>query len=109
MIAAVVLCIITLFNGFRYFIHDSSYVKGKYITNAVLSYVGIVIFVGMIVGYKLIMQEARVSPDEADLYGGKAKIDQEEDDFLAEQSAKNGGFGEGKWERIYRLTVGNFF
>jgi len=31
----------------------------------------------MVVKHKLIVQETRVSPGEADLYGGKAKIDRE--------------------------------
>jgi amino acid transporter len=54
------------------------------------------------------MKSKLIKPEEADLYGGKARIDAEEAEFLAAQAEKKGG-PETKVERIYRLTLGNLF
>jgi amino acid transporter len=51
------------------------------------------------------MKSERVRPETADLYGGKARIDAEEAEFLAQEAAKNGG-PESKRDKIYRYTVG---
>jgi amino acid transporter len=71
----------------------------------VTTYLGIPLYIIMFVGYKLFMKTKIVKPHEADFYSGKAKIDREEAEFVAEQAAKKGG-PETKLEKIYRLTLG---
>jgi amino acid transporter len=60
----------------------------------------------LIVGYKVIMKSKLIRPGEADLYGGKARIDAEEAEFLARRAEKRGG-PETNLQKIYRLTIGN--
>jgi len=54
------------------------------------------------------MKSEMVKPEKADLYSGKARIDAEEVEFLAQQEEKRGG-PETKLQKIYRLTIGNLF
>jgi len=63
----------------------------------------------MVVGYKVVMKSEMVRPLDADLYGGKARIDEEEAEFVAEEMRRKGGVVEGKYARLYRVTLGNFF
>lgn len=63
----------------------------------------------MIGGYKIVMRSEMVRPMDADLYGGKARIDAEEAEFVAEEMRRKGGVVEGKYARLYRITLGNFF
>jgi amino acid transporter len=62
----------------------------------------------MILSYKIVMKSKLIKPEEVDLYSGKARIDAEEAEFLAQQAEKRGG-PETKLDRIYRLTIGNLF
>jgi amino acid transporter len=106
MTALVFAIVILIFNGFPAFIHTSS---SKFDHKAfIFSYVGAPIFVAMYLGYKLIMKTKIVTPDECDLFGGKAKIDEDEADFLAEQ-IRSKGVVETKYEKLYRYTLGNLF
>jgi len=61
------------------------------------------------VGYKVVMRSEGVKSEDADLFGGKAKIDDDEAEFLAEQSRRKGGVNETTFEKLYRRTLGNFF
>jgi amino acid transporter len=61
----------------------------------------------MILGYKLVMKSERVRPETADLFSGKDKIDREEEEFLAQQAAKNQNKRGGHW--FYRHFVGWLF
>ena len=63
----------------------------------------------MIFGYKIIMKTERVKASDADLFGGKAKIDDDEAEFLAEEMRRKGGVRETKYQKYYRVTLGNFF
>jgi len=54
------------------------------------------------------MKSRLIRPEEADLYGGKARIDAEEAEFLARQAEKR-GVPETNLQKIYRLTIGNLF
>ena len=55
------------------------------------------------------MRSEGVKSEDADLFGGKAKIDDDEAEFLAEQSRRKGGVNETTFEKLYRRTLGNFF
>jgi len=106
--AVVFACVITVFNGWADFVHSP--VTGKFDwKNFIVNYIGVPIFLCMIVGYKLIMKTERVRPEDADLYGGKARIDEDEAEFLAEELRRKGGVAETKLEKLYRVTLGNLF
>lgn len=108
MVAVVFACVITFFNGFQYFIKGMTKSSEVEIIDIFMSYIGIVMFGVMMLGYKLVTKEKGILPDEADLFGGKARIDAEEEEFLAEQSVKQ-GLIEGMWQKVYKLTFGYFF
>jgi amino acid transporter len=107
MAALVFSVVILLFNGFPDFIHTAS--TGKFDWRYfIVNYIGVPIFAAMFLGYKLIMKTKVVTPDECDLYTGKAQIDEEEADFLAEEMRSKGVL-EKKYEKLYRYTLGYFF
>jgi yeast amino acid transporter len=101
--------IIAIFKGFALFCYKATAAKGttpKFDTNTfVTTYLGIPLYFIMFFGYKFIMKTERVRPETADLFSGKARIDAEEDEFLAREQARKGA-PETRWERIYRLTLG---
>jgi yeast amino acid transporter len=109
LIALIFACTITIFNGWATFTYDP--IKKTHFDwkKFIVSYIGVFIYIGMIAGYKLFMKTKMVKPGEADLFGGKAKIDHDEAEFLAEVLRIKGGKLETKWERWYRVTLGNFF
>jgi amino acid transporter len=77
--------------------------------NFIVDYLPVPLYLAMIFGYKWIMKTEGVRAADADLLGGKSKIDEDEAEFVAGEMARRGGAPEGKWERVYRLTLGNFF
>lgn len=108
IVALVFACIITLFNGWADFVHDP--VTGKFDwKNFIVHYIGVPIYLAMIFGYKFIMKTKGVRPEEADLFGGKARIDEEEAEFIAQEMQKRGGMSEPMYKRLYRVTLGTFF
>ncbi|KAE9377735.1 putative dicarboxylic amino acid permease [Stipitochalara longipes BDJ] len=104
--------LILFFKGFALFAYKKTAAKGthpKFDTNTfVTTYLGLPLYIILFFGYKIVMKSKLIKPEEADLYGGKARIDAEEAEFLARQAEKKGG-PETKVERIYRLTLGNLF
>jgi yeast amino acid transporter len=104
--------LIMFFKGFALFAYKKTAAKGthpKFDTRTfVTTYLGLPLYIILFCGYKLVMKTKLIKPEEADLYGGKARIDAEEAEFLAVQAEKKGG-PETKVERIYRLTLGNLF
>ncbi|CZT00364.1 related to aromatic amino acid transport protein aroP [Rhynchosporium agropyri] len=107
--ALIFACIITLFNGWPTIVRNP--VTGERFDwrNFIVCYIPIPIYLGMIFGYKIIMKTERVKAGHADLFGGKAKIDDDEAEFLAKEMRKKGGVIETKYQRYYRVTLGNFF
>ncbi|TVY87837.1 Dicarboxylic amino acid permease [Lachnellula willkommii] len=107
--ALVFSCLIAFFKGFALFCYKKTASKGetpKFDTSTfVTTYLAIPIYIIMIFGYKLIMKSEAVKPETADLYSGKAKIDAEEQEYLAAEAAQAGG-PESRGQRIYRLTLG---
>ncbi|RDW60145.1 hypothetical protein BP5796_11751 [Coleophoma crateriformis] len=101
-------CLIGVFNGWADFTHSPT-TGGFDWKNFIVNYIGFPIYLGMIFGYKIIMKTEGVSPEDADLFGGKTKIDEDEAEFLAKEMARKGGGLETKYERLYRYTLGNLF
>ena len=108
IVALVFACLITLLNGWADFVHDPATGKFDW-AHFIVNYIGIPIYLCMIFGYKLIMKSEGVKPEDADLFGGKAKIDEEEAEFLAEEARIKGSSAEKKYQRLYRVTLGTFF
>lgn len=104
--------LIAFFKGFALFTYKVGAKAGshpKFDTSTfITTYLGIPLYIIMFVGYKLIMKTERVRPETADLYGGKARIDAEEAEFLAAERERK-GMPETKLEKLYRLTIGNLF
>ena len=102
-------CLIAVFKGFNYFLPDyTSYGKWDF-KNFITAYLGIPLYLIMIGGYKLIMKSEGVRPETADLYSGKARIDEEEAEYIAAEKARNHGKEYGRWERIYNHSIGAIF
>jgi amino acid transporter len=112
MIALVFACVITFFNGFGTFITDpttgDTFKKSGY-QDFIVSYIGVFIFAAMYFGYKIIMKSEIIAPGDADLFGGKARIDEEEAEFLAEESRRRDMGGEKMLSKIWRVSLGAFF
>jgi amino acid transporter len=101
--------IIAVFKGFALFCYKVLTAAGKtpkFNTDTfVTTYLGIPLYFIMFFGYKFIMKTSWVRPEDADLFSGKARIDAEEEEFLAQEQARK-GVPETRGERIYRLTLG---
>jgi amino acid transporter len=101
--------LIAFFKGFALFCYKATAKKGTtpvFDTDTfVTTYLGIPLYLIMFFGYKFIMKTKVLKPEEADLYSGKAAIDAQEAEYLAQEAAKKGG-RETKRERFYRLTLG---
>lgn len=108
IVALVFSCVITVFNGWADFVHSSQTGRFDW-KHFIVDYIGIPIYLCMIFGYKFVMKTERVKPEDADLFGGKAQIDQDEAEYLAEEMRKKGSTSEKKYEKLYRVTLGNFF
>jgi len=100
---ALFMCIlIAIFKNFSVFTHSKSYGKFDY-KNFITGYLGIPLYLIMIFGYKFWFKTEGIRPRFADLYGGKQKIDDEEEEFLA---LKKAGMEE-NW--VYRHFIGWLF
>jgi amino acid transporter len=100
-------CVICVFNGWADFVHTDT-MKFNW-QQFIADYIGIPLYLIMIFGYKLIMKTEGARPEDADLFSGKLKIDEDEAEFLAEELRRKGGVLEKRYERLYRVTLGNLF
>jgi amino acid transporter len=100
-------CVILVFHGWATFVHTSD--TNFDWKNFIVDYLPLPVYFVMIFGYKVFMKMEGVKPQDADLFSGKAKIDEDEAEFLAEELRRKGGVHETKYERLYRVTLGKFF
>ena len=94
--------VIAIFKNFDVFIYDPTREKGLEsfdYKNFITGYLGIPLYLGMILGHKLIRKELASTPLTADLFSGKDIIDAEEAEFLAEKAAR-GKLGTSRWYRF---------
>jgi amino acid transporter len=96
-------CLIAFFKAFNVFFGNFDY------STFITSYLGIPLYIIMIVGYKFIMKSKHASPETADIFSGKQRIDDEEAEFLEQEKIRNHGKVETKWGKVYRYTIGNLF
>jgi len=110
--ALVFSCLIAFFKGFPIFCYKLTATKGTVPVfdwrTFITTYLGIPLYIAMILGYKFYMKTEMVRPETADLYSGKARIDAEEAEYIAQEAAKQGG-PETKGQKLYRLTLGWLF
>ncbi|CAG8949133.1 hypothetical protein HYFRA_00004755 [Hymenoscyphus fraxineus] len=110
--ALVFSCLIAFFKGFPIFCYKITAPKGTVPVfdwrTFITTYLGIPLYIAMILGYKFYMKTEMVTPENADLYSGKARIDAEEAEYVAQEAAKHGG-PETKGQKLYRLTLGWLF
>ena len=70
-------------------------------------YIGIPIYLLFLLGYKVICKTKTVNPYEADLFSGKAEVDRQEEEFLAEQAARSKT--EQPQRKFYRIFISWLF
>ncbi|KAL8697306.1 MAG: hypothetical protein Q9224_002383 [Gallowayella concinna] len=101
--------VIALFKNFDAFIYVEGRAGGERFdyVSFITGYLGIPLYLCMIFGYKLVTKTKGWTPETADLYSGKAAIDREEEEFLANKAAKQGGGRSGGW--FYRNFVAWLF
>jgi amino acid transporter len=75
--------------------------------NFITGYLGIPLYLIMIVGYKFIMKTKGHTPEDADLWTGKAAIDADEQEWLAKEAADRANGRDGSW--LYKHSLGYIF
>ena len=92
-------CLIALTKNFNVFVGKFDY------ANFITGYLGIPLYLIMIVGYKFIMKSQKVQSHTADLYTDKDIIDREEEEYLARRAQKlEEGRGQRKGSILYKLV-----
>ncbi|QPH05397.1 hypothetical protein C2857_003154 [Epichloe festucae Fl1] len=87
-------CLILLTKNFDVFVHHDG-ITFDY-QNFITGYLGIPLYLILLFGHMFITKSRGVAPHEADFFGGKDIVDQEESDFLElqkEKIAKSRGWG----------------
>ncbi|KAL1754857.1 amino acid permease/ SLC12A domain-containing protein [Schizophyllum commune] len=102
-------CIIAVFKNFNVFT-PGSYGTWDY-KNFITGYLGIPVYLILIFGFKLWYHyryrvTSSIRPQDADIFSGKAAIDQQEEEFLARQAAKPEAKG---MKRIYKKYIAWLF
>lgn len=103
-VGALAFCILIAFTkNFEVFI-------GKFdVKNFITGYLGIPLYLCLIFGHKLIAKPKTFGPAEADLFSGKAEIDEEENKFLEDQAAKRAAGPSSKREAFYNRYISWLF
>lgn len=98
-------CLIAIFKNFDVF---SPWNPKNFVTG----YLGIPLYLIMIFGYKLLMKNPGIKPEDVDLFSGKDKIDREEAEFLRMKAAKKAaraGQPKGKGQWFYKTFISWLF
>ncbi|RYC83367.1 Dicarboxylic amino acid permease [Fusarium oxysporum f. sp. narcissi] len=83
--AALFMCIlVAIIKNYDVFVGDFSEKYKTFITG----YLGIPVYLILLFGYKFVTRTLGIKPYEADFYSGKAAIDREEEEFLAQKAAE---------------------
>jgi len=93
--------LIAILKNFNVFVASpSTYGTWDY-KNFITGYIGIPLYLTLFFGYKFWFNTHGLGPLEADLYGGKDKIDKEEAEFLHQQALQPEGTGMKKFYKKY--------
>lgn len=99
--------LIAITKNFDVFVHQPEDYGNFDYKNFITGYLGIPLYIIMLFGYKYIKGTKGVSPEEADLWTGKAEIDREEEEFLARKAAEKPQLKNAGW--FYRTFVSWLF
>ena len=99
--------LMVLTKNFNTFVHSSvaggSYGSFDY-KDFITGYLGLPIYLILIVGAKLIRRSKGVHPKTADLFGGKQAIDDEEAEYLVQQEVLRRSRDNHKYRNLYRFV-----
>lgn len=98
-------CLIALTKNYDVFVGDWSVKYPTFITG----YLGIPVYLVLIIGHKLWTKSKGVRAHECDFYTGKDVIDREEEEFLAAQAAERAARPEKAGSMFYRRFVSWLF
>ena len=88
----------------------TAFIGGFSASNFVTGYLGIPLYLILLVGWKVMKRTKPVNPEEADFFTGKESIDEEEKEFLAVRDAQLRVKKEkGGWGWWYERVVGLVF
>jgi len=108
--AALAMCIlVALTKNFDVFV-GGDFGNEKY-KNFITGYIGIPVYLALLITHKLVVKTKGVKPHECDFYTGKDIIDAEEEKFLEKQARKKAAQGDmaRKGGRFYRTFVAWLF
>lgn len=101
---ALFFCIlIALTKNYNVFVHDKKTYGDFDYKNFITAYLGIPLYLILILGYKIVTKCKGVRPELADFYTGKAEIDRQEEEFLARKAAEGRTKQQGSW--FYKTFV----
>ncbi|KAF7188789.1 Dicarboxylic amino acid permease [Pseudocercospora fuligena] len=100
-------CLIALTKNFTVFVPKPSTYGNFDYKNFITGYLGIPLYLIMIVGYKFVKKTHGVKPHEADLWTDKDVIDADEQEWLAKEAADRANGRDGSW--LYRHSIGYIF
>ncbi|KAJ5122702.1 Major facilitator superfamily domain general substrate transporter [Penicillium atrosanguineum] len=105
---ALAFCILIAFTkNFNVFTHSPKYGNFDY-KNFITAYLGIPLYLILILGYKLTHRgQPKVTPENADLWSGKDEIDREEAAYLAQKEAQAEKHTQSNW--FYQKCVSWLF
>ena len=104
---ALAFCVLlAITKNFSVFVPMPAYGSFDY-KNFVTGYLGIPLYLIMIFGYKFWTKQPGVTPQNADIFGGKQAIDDEEAEFLAQKAQRSAA--QHRRGRFYRNFVGWLF
>ncbi|RPA86089.1 amino acid permease [Ascobolus immersus RN42] len=97
--------LIAIFKNFDVFVKDKT--TGKWdVESFITGYIGIPLYLIMIFGYKIWAKRQGIStgikPEDADLFTGKAAIDRQEEEFLANKAAEKAAKGDNQRGGLYK-------
>ncbi|KAI9792534.1 MAG: hypothetical protein M1816_002054 [Peltula sp. TS41687] len=105
---ALSLCIlIAITKNYDVFVHNKKTYGNFNYKDFITAYIGIPLYLGMILGYKLVTRQPGMTPETADLFGGKQAIDDQEAEFLARKAEKSKTAKQRGW--FYRNFIGWLF
>lgn len=99
--------LIALTKNYDVFIHKPDDYGDFDYKNFITAYLGIPLYLIMILVFKLVTKCKGVLPEEADIWSGKAEIDRQEEEFLARKAAEQGNMAQASW--FYRTFVSWLF
>ncbi|CAK1364308.1 Dicarboxylic amino acid permease [Cercospora beticola] len=100
-------CLIALTKNFTVFVPSPETYGSFDYKNFITGYLGIPLYLIMIIGWKYIKGTKQAKPEEADIWTGKDVIDADEQEWLAKEAADRANGKNGNW--LYNHSIGYIF